>query len=249
MTTGERPEATTPEGVRSRYVHARDRLGGAQKTKAGVGAYLRFVNRPIGGRLAAGGYGLGLTPDHLTAVSALLATIGIAGIALVDPTPSLAVGVTVALLASYAFDSADGQLARVRGDGTRAGEWLDHVVDVAKTAALHAAVLISLHRFADLDTGAWLLVPIGFGIVSVTFFFAMMLRDQLGGRPDPPGGEGRSVVRSLVLLPMDHGALCLVVLTLAHPPTFLAAYTGLFAFTVAFVARSLVKTFRALGST
>lgn len=240
--------ATVPAGAGARFAHARRRLGGAQKTKAGVGAYLRFVNRPIGGQLAAAGFALGLTPNQLTAVSAALSALGIAGIALVDPTPVLAVAVTLALLAGYAFDSADGQLSRVRSDGTRAGEWLDHVVDVAKTASLHAAVLISLYRFADLDAEAWLLVPIAFGIVSVTFFFAMMLRDQLGGRPEPTPAGSQSVAHSLVLLPMDHGTLCLVILTLAAHQVFLVTYTALFALTAAFTARSLVKTFRRLAT-
>ena len=122
------------------------------------------------------------------------------------------------------------------------------MVDVAKTASLHAAVLVSLHRFGDVGSDAWLLVPLGFGIVAVTFFFAMMLRDQLGGRPAAPVDGPPSALRSLVLLPMDHGVLCLLMVTLAAPRLFLAGYTLLFAFTAAFTARALVRTHRALAT-
>lgn len=249
MTQTRRDDAgpVADRGAGARFAHARARLGGAQKSTVGVPAYLRYVNRRLGGQLAAAGFALRLTPDHLTAVSATLSAAGIALLALVDPSPAVGLGVAGLLLAGYAFDSADGQLSRVRGDGTPAGAWLDHVVDVAKTAALHAAVVVSLYRFGDLGSDGWLLVPLGFGVVNVTFFFAMMLRDELGARP-PKGGDG-SPVRSLLLVPMDYGALCAAFVLLAWTPLFLGAYGGLFVVMTAFAARSFVGAHRALAGT
>ena len=237
-------------GAGERFRDALARLGGAQKSTVGVPAYLRYVNRRLGGWLAAGGFALGLTPNHLTAISAAWSTAAIAALCLVRPSVPMAVLVTLSLLLGYAFDSADGQLSRVRGDGKASGEWLDHVVDVAKTASLHAGVLISLARFGDLGSDGWLLVPIGFGIVHVTFFFAMMLRDQLGGRPPQASGSsgGASLLRSLVLLPMDYATLCLLFVLLAATGVFLAAYGALFAFTLAFSARAFVRTHRTLAA-
>ena len=232
-------------GIRGRYDHARCRLGSAQKSSVGVPAYLRFVNRRAGGWLASAGYALKLTPNHLTALSAAFSFAAIAALCLAAPTPLLALLVTLGLLVGFAFDSADGQLSRVRGDGRPSGEWLDHVVDVAKTLSLHAAVLVSLHRFTDLAGGPWLLVPIGYGIVNVTFFFGMMLRDQLGGRPPKVPGEA-SVTRSLALLPMDYGTLCLIFLTLAGTRLFLGLYTGLFVFTCLFTVRSFTRAYLTL---
>lgn len=245
------PPSTTGTGKRARFREALAKLGGAQKTKVGVPAYLRFVNRRLGGWLAAAGYGLGLTPNHLTATSAALSAAAIAALALVDPSPAMAVLFTLGLLLGYAFDSADGQLSRVRGDGKPSGEWLDHVVDVAKTASLHAAVAISLARFAHVGDG-WLLVPLAFGIVNITFFFGMMLRDQLGGRPARPTGTddatgAGSTVRSFVLVPMDYGTLCLVFLTLSAPMVFLTIYTALLLAMVAFTAQSFAKAYRTLA--
>lgn len=252
MTNGGTTQApSVPSGVGPRRRYAIDRLGGAQKSMVGVPAYLRFVNRRMGGSLAALGFGLGLTPNHLTAISAAWSFGAIVALGLVSPTVPVAVAIAVALLVGYAFDSADGQLSRVRGDGKPSGEWLDHVVDMAKTASLHAAVVVSLFRFGGLEHGGWLLIPLAFGIVNVTFFFAMLLRDQLGGRPTRGVNSdgGVSAVRSLALLPMDYGTLCMVFVLLAWPVAFLVGYGALGVFAAAFSARGFVRAYRNLAAT
>lgn len=250
MTAADRTSSGRPGSAGERYAEARARLGGAQKSKAGVPAYLRYVNRRIGGWLAAFAHALALTPNHVTALSAACSLVGIALLGFVDPSPAVAVAITFWLLLGFAFDSADGQLSRVRGDGKPSGEWLDHVVDVAKTSTLHAAVAVSLYRFADLSSEVWLLVPLAFGIVALTFFFGMMLRDQLGGKPVAGTGSAAvgSPLRSFVLLPMDYGTLCLTFLFLPWPTAFLVAYGGLLVANVAFCAQSFVKAYRVLAA-
>lgn len=249
MTTGEGSTAGTTAALR--YAEARRRLGGAQKSAVGVPAYLRFVNRRMGGWLAAGAHALGLTPNQVTAASAACSALAIAVLALAETSVAVGIVVAAGLLLGFALDSADGQLSRVRGDGKPSGEWLDHVVDVAKTASLHAAVAIAWFRFAPHHDG-WLLVPLAFGITNVTYFFAMMLRDQLGGGPARrPAGTGGvavpgSVARSFVLLPMDYGVLCLSFGLLGHPDAFLVAYTLLLVLNVGFSAQSMVKAYRSL---
>src|SRR5829696_6747744 len=92
------------------------RLAGAQKPAAfGSPAYSRFVNRRIGRYLAAAAFELRLTPNQVTAFSALCSLAGIVAIATVRPSWWLGVGVALALALGYALDSADGQLARLRG--------------------------------------------------------------------------------------------------------------------------------------
>ena len=124
------------------------RLAQAQKTSKGAPAYSRFVNRKAGRYLAAVAYRSGRTPNQVTTVSAAFSAVAIALAALLRPR-CVGVVVSVLLAVGYAFDSADGQLARLRGGGTPAGEWLDHVVDSAKICALHLAVLVSFYRFGD----------------------------------------------------------------------------------------------------
>ena len=253
MTVGPADQLTQAQGVRQRVQHALGKLSGAQKSAVGVPAYLRFVNRRMGGWIAALGYGLGLTPNHLTALSAGFSFLAIGALTVVRPTLPVAVGIAGSLLLGYAFDSADGQLSRVRGGGKPSGEWLDHVVDVAKTSSLHAAVVVSLFRFGDLDSNRWLAIPLAFGVVNITFFFGMMLRDQLGAKPARATGPvsttgAGSVLRSFVLLPMDYGTLCLVFLTLSAPTLFLGLYGALLVVMVAFTTQSFVKAYRTLAA-
>ena len=229
------------------------RLGHAQKSTVGVPAYLRFVNRRLGGWLAVLAYRLGATPTQVTAVSAAVSLVGIVALVLAAPGWATAAVVGLALTAGYALDSADGQLARLRGGGTPAGEWLDHVVDCVKTLLLHAAVLVSLYRFAagyGSLPDAVLLLPLAFGVVNSTFYFATMLSDQIRRRSDLPGrpaGSG-SVARSFVLLPTDYGMLCLVFFLLGAPSAFLWGYGLLFAYNALFTARNLVVTYGRLTS-
>ncbi|WP_049580297.1 CDP-alcohol phosphatidyltransferase family protein, partial [Streptomyces sp. SBT349] len=178
---------------RGGYGAALRRLRDAQKTAKGVSLYSRWVNRPLGRALAAGAYVVGLRPNHVTALSGLLSGAAVAGIALARPSWPLALAVWAGLVLGFALDSADGQLARLRGESSPAGEWLDHVVDCAKITALHAAVLISFHRFFALPNEGWLLVPLLFQLAAVLIFFGGLLTDKLTPRPPaapaaPPRG-------------------------------------------------------------
>jgi phosphatidylglycerophosphate synthase len=207
------------------YAATLRRLAGAQKPPAaGSPAYSRFVNRRLGRYLAAAAHQLGLTPNQVTAASTVCSLAGIVALATVERSWVLAVVVASALLLGYALDSADGQLARLRGGGSPSGEWLDHVVDCAKISALHGAVLISLYRFGDLG-GRTLLLPLAYQLVNSVAFFSMTLNDQLRrGRVAPAGPVRPSTVRSLLVLPTDYGVLCLAFALLGNDTLFLLGY-------------------------
>ena len=230
-------------GFGSRLGIARSRLAGAQKSTASVPAYLRFVNRRAGGLLAVLAFALGLTPTGVTVLSGLSSFAGIAVLLLARPTVPVGVLVALLLLLGYALDSADGQLARVRGGGSKSGEWLDHVVDVAKLTSLHLAGAVSVLRFFEVSWWA-LALPFGFCIANITQFFGMMLRDQLLGKAAKGGGSG--LLTSLLLLPLDHGTLGLAFVLLGWHQAFLWAYGLLALCTVLFAARSLGRAYRSL---
>jgi len=234
--------------ARIRFDHARSRLSGAQKSNASVPAYLRFVNRKAGGLLAALAYALRLTPTQVTLLSSAVSFCGIAVLVLHEATVPAGIAVSLLLLLGYALDSADGQLARVRGGGSRAGEWLDHVADVAKISSLHSAVAIAVLRCFELDSLLYLAVPVVFLVANVTQFFGMMLRDKLTvvdpARRGPAGSS--SLLVSLILLPLDHGTLALAFLVLGLHTLFLWCYGLLALATVVFAARSLTKAYRGL---
>ncbi|WP_030168093.1 CDP-alcohol phosphatidyltransferase family protein [Streptomyces sp. NRRL S-813] len=240
-------------------------LRGAQKSAKGVSLYSRYVNRPAGRYLAAGAYRAGLTPNQVTLVSAAFTLAGIAAVALIRPSWPLALTVYAALVLGFAFDSADGQLARLTGKGGPAGEWLDHVVDCVKMVALHTAVLISFYRFFDLPGDGWLLLPLGFQLAAVVTFCGGLLTEQLkraaaeaatraasatAGNPGggAPAAAPPSRLRAVALLPVDYGVFCLVFLTLGAPGLFRAVYAVLAAVHALFLAAFLAKWFRELSA-
>ena len=226
---------TPPEGFRE----ALERLRGAQKSARGGPPYSIFVNRPLGRRLAALAYVMRLTPDQVTGLSAVATFAGIALLAAAPPTVVTGVVVGLLLVLGYALDSADGQLARLRGGGSLRGEWLDHTVDSVKVVVVHLAVLVTWAVHLDLAPG-WLAVPLAFAVASSVHFFGMILVDLLGrttraelGLPAPartaPGPSA-----SLLKLPTDYGVLCLAMLLLGAHGLFVGVYTLLAAATVGY---------------
>ncbi|WP_329379055.1 CDP-alcohol phosphatidyltransferase family protein [Streptomyces sp. NBC_01351] len=232
-------------------------LRGAQKSAKGVSLYSRFVNRPVGRYLAAGSYALGLTPNQVTLISAALSFAAVALVAVAAPSWGLGLAVWAALALGFAFDSADGQLARLRGGGSAAGEWLDHVVDCAKLTALHTCVLIAFYRFPEAygigggGTGSdgWLLVPLGFQLAAVVTYFGGLLTEKLKPKPAPGSpAEAPSTLRAVALLPVDYGVFCLVFLLLGGGSLFAYAYAAFGAVAALFLAAFLTKWFRELSA-
>ncbi|MGW2278189.1 CDP-alcohol phosphatidyltransferase family protein [Streptomyces sp. NPDC001770] len=232
-------------------------LRGAQKTAKGVSLYSRYVNRPAGRVLAAAAFRVGLTPNQVTLVSAAFTFAALAALALAGPSWALGVLVWAGLVVGFAFDSADGQLARLTGRGGPDGEWLDHVVDCAKMILVHTAVLISLYRSDAYSVGeqrgeAWLLLPLGFLFTAVLTFCAGLLREQLGKAAQRAGAGAAapagpvSPVRAVALLPADYGVFCLVFLLLGEPAAFLAGYAVLAVVHALFLVAFLAKWFREL---
>lgn len=216
-------------GFRLAYRRLRD----AQKTSSGAPAYSRYVNRPLGRVLAAAAYELHLTPDQVTLVSAGFSFAGIAMLALVAPSWWLGLVVSAALTLGYALDSADGQLARLRGGGSSTGEWLDHMVDSVKITSLHLAVLITVFRHFALASG-WLLVPLAFVLVANVHFFGMILVDQLvrlhQAKHDvatPASRTAHRPVLTLLKVGLDYGFLSLTFVLLGAPIVFFAVYAVL----------------------
>ncbi len=227
------------------------RLATAQKGSRGAPAYSRFVNRPLGRLFAALAFHAGLTPNLVTVISAAFTFGGIALIAVEPPSVPMGIAVAVCLVLGYALDAADGQLARLQGSGSAAGEWLDHAVDAVKTSVLHLAVLLSWYRFTDLGE-AWLLVPLGFQVVASVFFFTMILTDQIrrslrgraGGEMFMAADGSSSTAYSLAVLPTDYGLLCVVLGLVAWPALFVPVYSLVFVANAGFVALALPKWYR-----
>jgi phosphatidylglycerophosphate synthase len=229
---------------RRSYPEALDRLTAAQKPGAGVPAYLRWVNRGLGRRAAALAYVAGLSPNQVTVVSALLSVAGMLVLASAEASVISAIAATALLLAGYALDSADGQLARLTGGGSVAGEWLDHVIDAFRLPLFHLAVAAYLLR----ETGSLGLGSIGvaFSLLASAWFFAQTLAEKLSSAASDEATDAPTWV-SFAKLPYDVGVLYLIVLTSAWPAVFLGAYAALFMVTAAVAALSMTRKYRGLA--
>ena len=222
--------ATTSAPVaRPRVSESIRALSAAQKSNAGAPLYSRVINRPAGRVLAAVAHRVGMTPDQVTLLSACCTYLAVVLIAVWAPSVVAAVLTSLLLMVGYALDSADGQLARLRHGGSRAGEWLDHVADVIKLSTIHAAIAISLFRFSldGLAGPAVLLVPLAFGAVQNIHFFSYILTYQLryhGGTP-LASGEGRpGLTKAVLSSPTDYGLMCFVLMLRSAPVVCMWVY-------------------------
>lgn len=222
-------------------------LNRAQKSGAGVPAYTRWVNRRLARGVAAGAATAGLTPNAVTMLSAALSAAGLALMIAVGPTWWSALMTGALLAAGYVFDSADGQVARLTGASSPAGEWLDHVVDAIRTPAIHLTVAIAvlLHR-PDL---LWLaVVAVLFTVMSVGQFMSQILAEQLVRNSGGEAAESNGARKSLLLLPTDTGVLCWSFALWVVPPVFGVVYAALFVVNLVHTAASMRRKYRKLSA-
>lgn len=221
-------------GAAARFRQSHARLSSAQKSAVGVSYYSRWINRPMGRVLAAAAHVAGLSPNGVTLLSAGATLTGLALLVIVPPSVPVGIIVGLLLILGFALDSADGQVARLRGGGSALGEWLDHIVDAGKTVLVHTAVLVHAWLNVDVPT-PWLLVPLAYQLVAVVQFSGILLTQFLERR-GPAGARRPSGLRSLLLLPADYGVLSVAFLTSGVSSVFLPLYTGLGAITLVVTA-------------
>ncbi|MFB9234525.1 CDP-alcohol phosphatidyltransferase family protein [Plantactinospora siamensis] len=222
------------------------------RTNRGGGLFSEAVSQWLGAALARVANRLGLPPTGLTllnllfglgtsAVVAALASRVAAGTLPAWPVGLLAL---VGWQLAYAFDCADGQLARVTGRGSAFGARLDVLCDVAVQIALVAA-LSAVAVAQRHGTPTWLVATFA-GTWMVNLVTSVM---QAG----PNAGSmvaSRSLPVRAVKLVRDYGAVIFVaglVLTLVPAWTLwlIAAFTlvnGLFLLaSIAFSARATLR--------
>lgn len=226
-------------------------LNAAQKSGAGVPAYTRWVNRRVARFLAAAAVKVGLGPNGVTALSASVSVLGMV-LMLVCP-PSLLLGLGVALLFAlgYALDSADGQVARVMGASSPAGEWLDHVVDAMRTPAQHLTILIGFIKFSEaFPVAGWQLwwLPVAFTILITGHFMSQILAEQLRKNRGTAAPGSGGTLRSFVNLHMDAGTFCWIFVFWGTGWGFIMVYGLLFVANAATVLLSMRRKFVTLST-
>ena len=228
------------------YSHALYLLNTAQKPGHGVPAYTRWVNRRLARYAAAAAASRGISANGITVISAAFSAAAVVLIAAAPASPWLGAAIAALLAAGYILDSADGQVARLTGTTSLAGEWLDHLVDSVRVPAIHLAVLVGIVQGGLLpEWSAWL--PLAFTLTSVGHFMSQILAEQLLKTRETPAEAPAGTFRSWLLLPTDMGTLCWVFLAWGNPALFIGAYGGLFLLNLAVVIASVQRKFMALS--
>ena len=181
-------------------------------TNRGGGLYSEAVSQRAGSAIALAGYRLGLPPTALSLVNlafglgASAVVVALAGRAAAGIVPAWVVGV-LALLAwqlAYAFDCADGQLARVTGRVSPAGGRLDILCDIAVQIGLVAALSAVALAYRP-GTPAWLAA-----VFAGTWMVNLVTSVMQSGPNAASMVTSRSLPVRLVKLVRDYGAVTLL---------------------------------------
>ena len=141
-------DVDTPEALR-----AAERALLRQLPKPTDGPVSRYLNRPISTRLTRWLVNTPLTPNQLSVLSFLLAAAGALAMAL-PSYAALAVGGLLAQISSV-LDGCDGEVARLKFQGSEFGGWFDAVLDRYADALLVSG--LSVHAsLVQGGTAPWL---------------------------------------------------------------------------------------------
>jgi len=223
-------------------------LKAAQKKRSsGTPLYTQEVNRRLGRLIAAGLAGTSITPNQLSMISLVLTVAALGLLLSAEPSVFVALSTVTLLLIGYAFDSADGQMARLKGLQGIQGEWLDHVIDCFKTIAVHWTVFFYLFKNSEIDVALLVAVVFVFQSAAMLLYFSGILKEKL--KPVPKGqgvGSYRPLI-SMALLIFDYGLFCMIFGLSFAPMLFFSAYAGLGLVVSVATLGLLLRTFRLLG--
>jgi phosphatidylglycerophosphate synthase len=149
--------------------------------KANDGFFTTFLVDPYSKHLARWAARRGLTPNQVTAASALLGLAAAAAFAF--GTRAGLVAGAVLLQLSFTTDCVDGQLARYARQFSKLGGWLDAVLDRAKEYVVYAGLALGA-------THAWVLAGAALTLQTfrhtLEFSYSAVRQPALGSVPQPP---------------------------------------------------------------
>lgn len=246
MSSQARQQSKQPMGFRQTL----QQLNSAQKPGVGVPAYTRWVNRRIARVFAAAAVKFGITPNGVTAISSAASLVGVLILFIFEPSIFGGICAALFLALGYALDSADGQVARVTGASSPAGEWLDHVVDSIRVPLIHVAVASSFIIHADYwgaYSRAWW-IPLAFTVLTAAQFMSQILAEQLRNNRGTAAPASGGSLRSFVNLHMDAGTLCWIFVLWGFGAVFVIAYFLLFVANAATVLISMRRKYSSLAT-
>lgn len=226
-------------------------------THRGGGLYSESVSQPLGSAIALAAHRAGLPPTALTLMNLALGLGGSVTVVVLAGRTGAAPGWLVGVIAllgwqlAYAFDCADGQLARVTGRASPAGGRLDILCDIAVQVGLVAALSTVAVGYRP-GTPSWL--P---AVFAGSWMVNLVTSVMQSGPNSASMVSSRSLPVRLVKLVRDYGAVILLaglVLTFVPQWTVVVLWAFsvvnvLFLFaSIAFSARAALAVVQGSGS-
>lgn len=190
---------------------------------------------------------LGVSPNIVTLISSVCATIGAAIITLPMaagiPSFQIALAAFSLQVLGYALDCSDGQLARAMKLSSKYGQWLDHVADAWKIILIHCCFGWAGIRIAETDASVDAHWPFAAMVINLTgsllYFFGWNLKVLLS-RSNLIGSQMSSARSRLMKLPLqftEFGVFIFIFLALPLGIPFIWIYLlyGLFSLVVCFM--------------
>lgn len=217
----------------------------------GGGLFSEATGQWIGAAIAATAHRLGLTPTVLTLVNLAiglttsLVVIGTAGAVAAGTVPAWPVGLAALIgwQLAYAFDCADGQLARGTGQSSAAGARTDILSDLASQIAL-AAAAAAVAAAQRPETPAWLIAAF-----AGTWMVNLLTSALQSGPAAASMLPSQSLPVRVAKLVRDPGAVFLVAALLLFVPSlmfwlvvaFVVVNGGFLLASIAFAARGSIN--------
>ncbi|GIH05803.1 hypothetical protein Rhe02_38700 [Rhizocola hellebori] len=202
----------------------------------GGGLYSEAVSQRLGAFVALAGARAGVKPTVITLASLAVGVASSAGLTIAGHrvSPWVALLVLLGWQIAYAFDCADGQLARVTGQAGPAGARVDVLCDVAGHVALVTA-LVTVAR-----------PPLWLGALFAGSWMINIITSVLATGEAPSLIASRSGPARVVKLLRDYGALVLAAgLIVLFVPSWLIWYLiSLTVINCAFLIASIVQAAR-----
>lgn len=117
-----------------------------------------FFYRPLAFLLVRMVYRTRITPNHLTIISILMGII--AGFLFSTGRPALMTAGALFYLAFNIFDCSDGQLARLKNNGTAVGKIIDGVADYTATIAVYIGLAFGFANHQEDPVFWWMILLI-----------------------------------------------------------------------------------------
>ncbi|MBA2382243.1 MAG: CDP-alcohol phosphatidyltransferase family protein [Chloroflexi bacterium] len=185
------------------------------------------MNRRIGAFIALALEPTRVSPNVVSVCGLLVTLAGATIVAFAHRSISpLEVGAVLVIWQfAFSLDCADGQLARIRGQSSPFGAWLDQVLDFLSHTVIFASLTVFAVRTSEFDEAYGAAFGAMVVSMSVLQLFASSQRNALMGTAPAleAGGPGRLQILGLGRHLTDYGAtLALAALLLLWPPGLIA---------------------------